>query len=1601
MTHRAVALLLFSTFTLPAQTFINGQAARAVIGQTTFTAGNLTASQQTVGGVSGLAYANNMLFVADSNGVGATPLNNRVLQFNTAQIPSSHADLTTGFSPPNSQCYLCGYSAVNVLGQANYTGTDPHLSNQGMQVPMGVATDGQILAVADTNNNRVLIWRSIPGSVNVPADVVLGQTDFTHGGGSTTPSTLLGPQGLWIQDGKLFVADANNNRVLIWNSIPTSNGQSADVVLGQSDLSSGAGPSGCKVTNITKAAAANQLCDPVSVTSDGVRLFVSDLGFNRVLIWNHIPTSNGQPADIAVGQSDLTGGSANSDKVCSLAPAFPNGPCVGNLNLPRFALSDGTRLFIADGGNDRVLIYNSIPSTSGAPADAVLGQPDFRKNIVTSLTSSIASTAIDNTGSVDTIPAPQALAFDGTNLYVSDPYNRRVLVFTAGDTALVPTNNPVVNWASGTVRQEGVVVLTLVGTITAKDTVTITIQGKAYTYTVQSSDTLDTIAQGLVSLINANGGDPNATALFAGTGTGSVYLSSKQTNLAFDSISLAATTSNTNNIVATASGAYLSAGTASTTAPGMLVQINGSNLSDQTSGPPPDSGTSPLPATLFGTQVYMDGIPSPVLQVSPTQVVSQVPYGFDDRNSTSIYVRTVHNDGSVTVTNATPAYIAPANPGIFSAPESPGQVRPWPAIKAYHQPGNPTAVVSVDGTANAGDTATITVNGRSYTYTVQTGDSLTSIVNGLVAAINNAPDPQVTAAPGGSFTRVVLTARVGGTAGTGIPVSASAGSGAKVTLTAYTDKTCCAVQPGSPISPSNPAGPGELITLSTAGLGLLTGADAQAAQITGQPYNGPVPNDAANSVSATLSGSTAQVIYAGLPTGSYGIYQIQIIVPSDAATNNVAQLYIAQNAFVSNIATLAVGPPVLVPPPPPVTSNGPIHISIDTPHYQSPPFSGIAGIGGWAYSKDALVSSVQVSVDGVANGSASLGGSRPDVCKAFGAVPGCPNLGWNYALDTTVFADGTHNLQVTVSDAQGAKYTAAQSFTTANYTAGHPTRINIDSPASQGATFQGWVPLSGWALNDNAVISSLTVSVDGQAGFPATYGAGRPDVAAKFPGRPGSPNFGWSYFLDTTKLSNGQHSVAVSATASNGERAIVSRSFSVANWTTANNPIHISIDTPNSQSGPFSGVSAFGGWAIDDNTGINSVGVAVDGIPYGDAAYGGNRADACKALPGRPGCPNVGWNFLIDTTKIGDGSHTLAITARPAIGQSYTATMPFRTGNQGTAANSTRVNIDRPGPSDSAFTGTASFGGWAINNTDPIATVQLFIDGIAKGTATPGGDRPDVCAKFPGRPGCPNVGWNAAVDTTSLTDGTHTLEVTATTTAGQRATASAAFSVANGPSPGPTSVSIVQPNGSSNPFQGLAPFSGTASNANGFEVTVSISVDGVTYGSTSACTPNFLTSCPSGGWTFLLDTTQLADGTHTLGATAVASDGTFAITSARFQVANWSVSNPMRISIDTPATQSAPFSGIAHFGGWALDNNGPISGVQIAIDGASLGAADYGGSRPDVCARLGNRPGCPNVGWNVLIDTGALFNGTHTLAVTATTPQGQNSTVTSSFTVAN
>ncbi|WP_020674812.1 hypothetical protein [Geopsychrobacter electrodiphilus] len=224
--------------------------------------------------------------VADYNGALYVTVygDNRIAVYNT--VPTAATSAPSAVTPQTPDFYL----TANTVGS--------------MSSPESLAVGGGKLVVTDSSNNRVLIWNTIPTSDTAP-DLVLGQSDFSgagiNAGGSPSASTLNYPAGAWTDGTRLVVLDEYNNRVLIWNAFPTSNAQPADLVLGQQDFTSVAANQG--QVAVPTASTTN---DPVDgVTVNGNQLFVTDSGNNRVLIWNSWPTVNGQAADGVLGQTDF------------------------------------------------------------------------------------------------------------------------------------------------------------------------------------------------------------------------------------------------------------------------------------------------------------------------------------------------------------------------------------------------------------------------------------------------------------------------------------------------------------------------------------------------------------------------------------------------------------------------------------------------------------------------------------------------------------------------------------------------------------------------------------------------------------------------------------------------------------------------------------------------------------------------------------------------------------------------------------------------------------------------------------------------------------------------------------------------------------------------------------------------------------------------------------------------------------------------------------------------------------------------------------------------------------------------------------------------
>jgi len=305
--------------------------------------------------------------------------------------------------------------------------------------------------------------------------------------------------------------------------------------------------------------------------------------------------------------------------------------------------------------------------------------------------------------------------------------------------------------------------------------------------------------------------------------------------------------------------------------------------------------------------------------------------------------------------------------------------------------------------------------------------------------------------------------------------------------------------------------------------------------------------------------------------------------------------------------------------------------------------------------------------------------------------------------------------------------------------------------------------VSGWALDNASVpgsaIASVVVKVDGIVAGSAAYGILRADVCAAYPGRPGCPNVGFSYFLDTTKLQAGPHTITVSATDSDGTPDTGSASVTII---VPVSPPTVAIESP-AAGAVLSGVVNVSGWALDNaasiGTAISSVVVKLDGAVLGNATYGISRTDICTTFPGRPGCPNVGFSYLLDTAKLTPGSHTLTVIATDtdSTPTSGSVSVAFQ------VAVPPSVHIDSPS-TNATVSGTVTVSGWAIDNTATIGSVQVQVDGTAVGTATYGIQRTDVCAVFSGRPGCPNVGFTYQLNTALLSPGTHIITVVATDT---------------------------------------------------------------------------------------------------------------------------------------------------------------------------------------------------------------------------------------------
>lgn len=329
--------------------------------------------------------------------------------------------------------------AVLLFGQGDFSvsmanrGADDPNDNT-LCEPQFVCKYGDMIFISDRGNHRVMIWNSMPEENGDFANVVLGQEDFSdclENRGITTTldemtsglgdedldgftiskaddDTLSQPAGLAVINGKLYVSDSGNHRILRWQGLPSEDGETPDFVLGQDHLE-------CGEANRRGLIGSGSLFYPMGIRSgDDKHVIVADKDNHRVLIWKKIPFTNGWNADVVIGQSGMDEREPNRGEFTNVTPdslSFPMGV---------YFHAESEKIIVVDQGNNRVLIWNKIPSESGTPADLVLGQKDFYSR-------QINRGLGDKRATADGLYFPSDVAFGRKGFFVSDTGNHRVL----------------------------------------------------------------------------------------------------------------------------------------------------------------------------------------------------------------------------------------------------------------------------------------------------------------------------------------------------------------------------------------------------------------------------------------------------------------------------------------------------------------------------------------------------------------------------------------------------------------------------------------------------------------------------------------------------------------------------------------------------------------------------------------------------------------------------------------------------------------------------------------------------------------------------------------------------------------------------------------------------------------------------------------------------------------------------------------------------------------------------------------------------------------------------------------------------------------------
>lgn len=289
------------------------------------------------------------------------------------------------------------YSVSTFAGKAGVAGsTEGDLSTARFNQPVGIATDGTDLYVADTANNRIRRIKISDKTVdNLAGSGLAGYADSIDNTGAT--ATFNAPYAITIAGDYLYVADTGNNMI-----------RRVHKVTGKTNRYAGSSTGEAGAVDHRTVPDDVRFYEPTGITTDGVNLYVADSGnhtIRRIVIASDPATTAGAVTTLA-GSPNLPGnadGTLAVDRTSSTA----------RFNQPLRITTDGSNLYVTDVLN-RTIRRIEITTGNVVTIAGVSGKIDTDNNVA------------DDTGDKARFYQPNGITTDGKNLYVTDSFNNSV-----------------------------------------------------------------------------------------------------------------------------------------------------------------------------------------------------------------------------------------------------------------------------------------------------------------------------------------------------------------------------------------------------------------------------------------------------------------------------------------------------------------------------------------------------------------------------------------------------------------------------------------------------------------------------------------------------------------------------------------------------------------------------------------------------------------------------------------------------------------------------------------------------------------------------------------------------------------------------------------------------------------------------------------------------------------------------------------------------------------------------------------------------------------------------------------------------------------------